>query len=165
MYTSLLVNRVKKIIWIIYSYLTTKLQSSSTCIESTTIEGGCLCQSIRYRVVGTTVYDSCYCHCTTCRKVTGAAVVPWYTTQLSNLTWITHQQPKYYESSPNIQRGFCSNCGTTLTYQRHPNVIDITICSLDDPNRIIPEYHVWTEDQIPWLHIQDDNPRFRKESR
>ena len=41
----------------------------------------------------------------------------------------------------------------------------ITICSLDDPNRIIPEYHVWTEDQIPWLHIQDDNPRFRKESR
>ena len=37
-------------------------------------------------------------------------------------------------------RGFCACCGTPLTYEGHttPDKIDVTICSLDDPNAAPP---------------------------
>ena len=42
-----------------------------------------------------------------------------------------------YRSAPAVLRGFCAQCGTSLTYrnERRAAEIDVTLASLDDPAR------------------------------
>jgi hypothetical protein len=136
---------------------------SSSNANNNLYEGGCLCRKIRYRATGI-VSNACHCHCTTCRKSSGAAVVQWVTFQLSSFAWINNNKPTFFSSTPNVQRGFCSNCGTTLSYQINPNEIDITLSTLDNVNSIVPEYHVWIEDKVSWTKVSDNLPQFQKES-
>lgn len=42
--------------------------------------------------------------------------------------------------------------------------VQVTLGSLDNPERITPQDHVWTDSQIPWLEIRDDLPRFPRSS-
>jgi hypothetical protein len=39
-----------------------------------TLEGGCLCGAVRYRLNGE-IEESAYCHCRTCQRQSGAPVV------------------------------------------------------------------------------------------
>jgi hypothetical protein len=69
---------------------------------------------------------------------------------------------KRYRSSASAERGFCPQCGSTLTM--HESVlgdrVQVALGSLDNPERARPDDHVWTKQQLPWLHIEDDLPRF-----
>jgi hypothetical protein len=51
-----------------------------------------------------------------------------------------------------------------LTYQHadDPDSIDVTACSLDTPEALTPEDHVWTDRRISWLRLADDLPRYRR---
>jgi len=40
----------------------------------------------------------------------------------------------------------------------------VKVGSLDEPHRVYPDDHVWTQDQIPWFEIKDQLPRFRQNS-
>ena len=40
-------------------------------------EGGCLCGAVRYRVSGSP-YHQTHCHCTLCRRASGAPFVTWF---------------------------------------------------------------------------------------
>jgi hypothetical protein len=44
--------------------------------------------------------------------------------------WV-HEEPSYFQSSINIDRGFCARCGTPLTY-RQPDGLEIAIGAFDD---------------------------------
>ena len=50
----------------------------------------------------------------------------------------------------------------------HEQVLDdrvqVTLGSLDHPERITPHDHVWTDSQISWFRIKDDLPRFPQSS-
>ena len=50
----------------------------------------------------------------------------------------------------------------------HEEVLDdrvqVTLGSLDDPEIVQPEDHVWTQSQVSWFEIRDDLPRFEKSS-
>jgi hypothetical protein len=123
------------------------------------VEGGCLCGAIRYRVAGVPLY-SCVCHCTTCRRASGAPAVGWVTLERSQLTFLAGE-PHRYRSSPEVIRQFCSDCGSALTFEtaRHPNTIDLTTVSLDDPNVFPPTGEVWLEDRISWQPL---NPKLEQ---
>ena len=61
-----------------------------------------------------------------------------------------------------MTRGFCADCGTSLTYRheaRHGE-IDLTLASLDDPGLLTPQMHIWVEDKLAWVIIADDRPQF-----
>ncbi len=49
-------------------------------------------------------------------------------------------------------RRFCRSCGSQLTYENtaHPDTIDITTLSLDNPNAFAPTLEVWLEHRISW---------------
>lgn len=51
-------------------------------------------------------------------------------------------------------RAFCAQCGTPLTFRAEPesDEIDVTVCSLDNPNAVLPGDHTWTEDRLNWIH-------------
>jgi hypothetical protein len=40
--------------------------------------------------------------------------------------------------------------------------IDIALVTLDNPARFEPECHIWVEDKLPWMSIEDGRPRFQR---
>jgi hypothetical protein len=38
-------------------------------------------------------------------------------------------------------------------------LIDITICSLDDPDLLAPEDHIHVSSKLNWMHLCDDLPQ------
>jgi hypothetical protein len=73
---------------------------------------------------------------------------------------LTQGQPAVYRSSPPVQRSFCSRCGTPLTYQHDGRAgeIDVTIGSLEQPDRVAPVDHIWMQDAPPWDRPGDALP-------
>ena len=67
-----------------------------------------------------------------------------------------------YRSSADVVRGHCAMCGTSLTYQhdRRAAEIDITLSTLDEPNAFVPECHIWVQDKLPWLKLEDGLPQY-----
>src|SRR5262245_49623924 len=100
------------------------------------LEGGCACGAIRYRVRGTP-YHRTLCHCVDCRRASGAPVVAWASFAVAALTW-TRGAPKLRRSSDHAERGFCSDCGTQLTFQDDQSrwELDLTLASLDRPQAV-----------------------------
>ena len=59
-------------------------------------------------------------------------------------------------------RGFCAACGTSLTYRNdnRPTEIDVTLGTLDEPTRLVPQMHVWVADKLPWTVLADELPHY-----
>ena len=60
--------------------------------------GGCLCGAVRYRVTAEPLHAT-HCHCSMCRRASGAAFLTFATFPASALTW-TEGEPAVYRSSP-----------------------------------------------------------------
>ncbi|KAI1493376.1 glutathione-dependent formaldehyde-activating GFA [Biscogniauxia mediterranea] len=90
--------------------------------KPTTITGGCLCGSIRYRVDFPEDHDfmqsSGSCQCTQCRRSTGTLVFVAHTVPLRCLTYVTPVDTlNNYAATPGFQRGFCASCGSFLYWR------------------------------------------------
>ena len=59
--------------------------------------------------------------------------------------------PAMFASSDAVERGFCRDCGTPLSYRQvdGPHV-SLTIGSLDDPGLVSPEMSFSVEKRTPW---------------
>jgi hypothetical protein len=122
--------------------------------------GGCLCGAVRYEAQGPAT-KLCFCHCETCRRAAGAPGVPWATFQVANFK-LTKGALAEYRSSPQVVRGFCAQCGSSLTYRNSARAteIDVTPVTLDDPERLAPKAHIWMQDRLSWEVPGDGLPRF-----
>lgn len=98
-----------------------------------------------------------------CQKSAGSVVVAWMDFHTEQVTW-TSGRPTEFESSQSVRRGFCAQCGSTLSFRdvRHPQYLTLTIASLDDPNWVEPKQHIYVDSQVQWLHITDNCQRFPK---
>lgn len=125
-------------------------------------EGGCMCGAVRYRASGEPKYRV-MCHCESCRRASGAPVVAWVTFETGGFA-VTKGTPVSYRSSEPVTRTFCGTCGTPLTYvhEKRPEDVDLTTASLDRPADLAPTMHLWTEDALPWVHLDDGLPTFQK---
>jgi len=123
-------------------------------------EGGCACRAIRYRATGRPT-NTMVCHCRTCRRVAAAPVVAWVTFPASRFA-IVRGEPAEFHSTPPVRRTFCAACGTPLTYQHADGgeSIDVTTCSLDDPDRFPPTHHSWMSHDLAWVRFGDGLPTF-----
>lgn len=123
------------------------------------LAGRCLCGTIRYQC-GPLLCPPTLCHCESCRRASGAHAVGWLTVKFRDLTY-AGALPREFESSPGVHRSFCGRCGTPLTYRssRRPEEIDVTICSLDEPDKVIPADHLWMQDAPPWDRPADGLPQ------
>lgn len=126
------------------------------------LAGGCLCGAIRYRIAGQPSAVN-YCHCGQCRRHSGAPVAAFATFAVARVSW-TRGQPRLFESSDIGRRGFCPDCGTSLTWVgvATPNEVDIGVGTFDDASSFKPKDHIWTESALPWFHVADQLPRYRR---
>lgn len=124
------------------------------------LEGGCFCRFVRYRATGRPRSETA-CHCSICRRVSGAPYVAWFTVSTDAFEW-TGAQPHSFQSSAHGHRAFCPRCGTGLTFwsSRAPGDIDITTCSLDEPERLPPRDHTQVVGRLCWVRPGDGLPEF-----
>ena len=120
------------------------------------IEGGCFCGEIRYRI-SVEPLSAGICHCVSCRRAVGAESVSWATVRTSGFEFL-RTKPRSYNSSKGVTRTFCPRCGTSLTYQNTSESIDITLASLDDPERLSPTEEIWSESRISWNALHGSIP-------
>ena len=115
------------------------------------LTGGCQCGRVRYRV--TIHNDEAYlCHCRMCQRATGGVSAAFKGVKQSEVEWLG-PRPDEYASSPIARRGFCSSCGTPLTF-RYPDSedMDLTVGSFDTPARFHPTRHFGIESRHDaWL--------------
>ncbi|KAI0448891.1 hypothetical protein F5B21DRAFT_79821 [Xylaria acuta] len=88
------------------------------------ITGGCLCQSLTYRIDFPDNHDfeknSITCQCTQDRKNTGSFFFPSHNVPLSALRWTSPGTDTLgrYNATPAAERGFCTKCGSFLYWRR-----------------------------------------------
>ena len=116
-------------------------------------KGGCLCGDVRFSADGPAKWTS-YCHCQSCRRHTGAPVAA-YAGFATSAVLFTEKPPTYFESAPGVRRGFCSRCGSTLTYEgdRWPGEIHLHVGAFDDAGTLAPTGHAFPEERLPWLKL------------
>ena len=124
------------------------------------LTGGCHCGQVRYIVTGS-VSQETNCHCSICRRTSGAPYVAWFTARRTQFQ-LTRGEPTRYASSPKGSRRFCGACGTQLTFEHadFTDEIDITTCSLDDPQLLPPKDHTRTSSKLSWVILCDQLPRY-----
>lgn len=115
------------------------------------LEGGCLCGRLRYRLER--VKSAYWCHCTLCRRASGSAALPWVSVAREDFAFIAGK-PAIFESSPGVARSFCGTCGSPIVFDMaRESDVDITIGTLDAPDRVTPTHHIWVASA---LHMADD---------
>jgi len=122
--------------------------------------GGCMCGAIRYELNCESPW-SVYCHCESCRKHTGAPVAVLVAGLPEYVTW-TAGERALYESSAGRQRGFCRDCGTSLTWEAESNGswLGLHISTFDNPEALPASEHVFCDDAISWVKLTDGLKRY-----
>jgi hypothetical protein len=125
-----------------------------------TTKGRCFCGAIQYEFDGDPTMVE-YCHCESCRRQTSSPVAMFLMVPKTSLRF-TKGQPKEYSSSPGVHRSFCGDCGSPLYYrtERRPTIIDLFHGTLIDPAALAPQFHVHSQEQLPWFEIVDELPRY-----
>lgn len=115
------------------------------------VTGGCFCGAIRYEFAAGD-YPTANCHCSMCRRTSAAPYVAWIVVPTADFRY-TSGAPKELKSSERGQRYFCANCGTHLAcvIAAYPDVIDVTIGSLDHPEPFAPRHEIHTDTRLPWV--------------
>ncbi len=122
-------------------------------------EGGCLCGALRFRAEARPI-DTGYCHCSLCRRSTGAPALAWASFPVEAFRY-TNGEPARYSSSSWGHREFCNRCGTQIGYRKSDGAetVDLNVGCLDDPGALPPQQHIFAADRIGWFDTADDLPR------
>lgn len=116
--------------------------------ETVSHTGGCQCGAVRFRVEGR-LGKASICHCRMCQKAFGGFYAPLVSVdEDTGLVW-TRGTPSHFQSSNTVRRGFCSACGTPLTYEA-PDGIALAIGAFDEPSGIAPEIQYGVEGKLPY---------------
>ena len=123
------------------------------------LEGGCACGAIRYRLINSPMIVHA-CHCRDCQKQTGSAFVInlWIERKFieaSGAEPVASPIPPGPSGKPHeVSR--CPNCGTALWSKYHAvpgDTLFVRAGTLDAPEAIKPDVHIFTRSQVPWLEL------------
>lgn len=124
------------------------------------LRGGCFCRAVRYEIDAEPA-DQTACHCTICRHTSGAPFVAWFSVPVASFRFVS-DEPTSVKSSEWATRTFCAGCGTPLTFHStmSPDKLDITTCSLDEPEGVPPSDHTFVRSKLSWVTLEDGVPAY-----
>jgi hypothetical protein len=122
------------------------------------LEGGCACRSVRYTLTASPLIVHA-CHCRDCQRVTGGPFVinVWIEKKFVEAD---HGAPKSFRlaggSGKHHEVFFCGTCGTYLWSRYHiapGDCLFVRAGTLDDPEAVRPDVHIFTRTKLPWLTL------------
>lgn len=125
--------------------------------------GGCLCGAVRFEAVGRPIIVL-NCHCESCRRHSGAPMVTLVSYKAEQLRFTAGARQRY-SSSPGVERAFCGDCGTTLTWESAKDgqaLIEVHVGCFDAPDGCRPDAHVFHGERLAWFDTADHLPRYRE---
>jgi hypothetical protein len=125
--------------------------------------GHCHCGAVSYEFDCKPVSAS-YCHCSLCRRLTGAALAPWCEVPSRNLRWSGRDNLQEYSLTERYTVAFCGACGAPLatTHSKWPDATYLLMGALEDDSGIAPQYHIFTGSKAHWYEIHDSLPQYER---
>jgi len=134
--------------------------------EEVSLTGGCGCGATRYTLTSAPLTVAA-CHCTQCRRQSGAAFSVNLIVRASTLTIEGDLQswPDVdTESGSPLSRDHCGSCGAPIKSvpSLSPKLVALKAGSLDDPSPFAPLMHIWVQSKLPWVNIPEGTPTFAR---
>lgn len=127
------------------------------------MRGGCLCGAIRFEVNGPSNWCA-HCHCTICQQAHGAAFVTWVGVPRKNVNLAKGEdQLKWHPSSESAERGFCTECGSTLFFRGRewPGELHIVRANFEGEIDRKPQANAYFNTHVNWAPQDRSLPSVR----
>ena len=129
-----------------------------------TLEGGCACGQVRYRMRSEPLFVHC-CHCHDCQRQTGSAFVLNALIETDRVEILQGQLALYAmptDSGRSHDVARCPGCGTAVWsyYGGYKTLTFLRVGTLDDPSALPPDAHIFTRSKLPWITLPPGVPSF-----
>lgn len=128
------------------------------------LTGRCLCGAVRYRL-RTRPTGAGWCHCRSCQLNSGSPAMAFASVPIADCI-VEHGEEALarFASSDEAERWFCGKCGTPLWVQDRQNPVsrDFSLATLDRPDAVEPQFHMFWDSRIAWDRPADNHPRFAR---
>jgi len=125
------------------------------------LKGSCLCGQVQIEVPDRFDYVGS-CHCSECRKFSGAANATAGGIDGALLKIVAGEDHiSIYRKSENTELAFCRSCGSSLfSRKRDSGKCNVRLGILDDAPTQRPTFHIFTGSKAPWEEICDGLTQF-----
>jgi hypothetical protein len=127
------------------------------------MDGGCTCGAVRYRMTGPPMFVHC-CHCRWCQRETGSAFALNALIEADRVALLrgspeTVDTPSASGKGQKIVR--CPVCRIAV-WSNYAGAGDavrfVRVGTLDDPDRLPPDLHIFTRSKQPWVVLPPGMP-------
>ena len=126
-------------------------------------DGGCTCGAVRYRMTSKPMFVHC-CHCRWCQRETGAAFALNAIIE-SDRVIVLKGKPEAVNIPSNSGKGQavfrCPECRIAL-WSHYAGAADLVcfvrVGTLDKPDRLPPDIHIYAKSKQPWVVLPSDMP-------
>ena len=130
-------------------------------------EGGCTCRHVRYRLASGPLFVHC-CHCRWCQRETGSAFVLNAMIESDRVQMLAGDveivdTPSRSGRGQKIAR--CPKCRVAVwsNYAGGGDVVRfVRVGTLDEPDRMPPDVHIFTASKQPWVNLDGGAPAFEE---
>jgi hypothetical protein len=128
-----------------------------------TFEGGCTCRQVRYRMTSRPLFVHC-CHCRWCQRETGSAFVINAMIEADRVELLAGRPEPVLtptESGKGQKIWRCPTCRVALwsNYAGAGDAVNfVRAGTLDDPDRMPPDIHIFTASKQPWVVLPPGVP-------
>jgi hypothetical protein len=132
-----------------------------TTREGYPLEGGCTCRAVRYRMTTRPMFVHC-CHCRWCQRETGSSFALNAMIEADRVVLLSGEPevvltPSLSGQGQKIAR--CPSCRIAV-WSNYAGAGDavrfVRVGTLDEPDRLSPDIHIYTSSKQPWVVIPPD---------
>lgn len=127
------------------------------------LDGGCDCGRIRYRLLDAPLFVNC-CHCHWCQRETGSAFAINALIERDKLQVLQGEPMRVLTPSASGKGQWVVRCPQCLValWSHYggsgPFVCFVRVGSLDSPDRLPPDIHIFTTTKQAWVILPPDTP-------
>jgi len=127
------------------------------------LEGGCSCGEVRYSISGNPLFVHC-CHCRWCQRESGAAFALNAMIETDRVR-VLKGKPEQVDTPSASGKGQkflrCPTCKVALWSHyagAGEKVSFVRVGTLDTPDVLPPDIHIFTESKQPWVSLSEGVP-------
>jgi hypothetical protein len=131
--------------------------------DALSLTGHCTCGDVRYRMTGRPLFVHC-CHCRWCQRETGASFALNAMIEANRVT-LLQGRPEPVNTPSNSGKGQkiwrCLRCRIALwsNYAGAGDAVHfVRVGTLDEPDRLPPDIHIYTASKQPWVVLPPGVP-------